>query len=126
MTIGDFRVGGPNEIKGWLKLSKESDSLQIISPKDGQTFFTEPGASKKNITVKGVLKTSHKGKVLLVVRTDRDYPKALVKLKADGSWSLTNCDLGGVDHQIYALLIDENDKPILRSKVVTVRLERKI
>jgi len=63
---------------------------------------------------------------LIIIRTDRDYPQALGDPKKNGNFIFTGCTLGGVDHQVYAVLIDDNDIPLIRSSVVTVRLERKI
>lgn len=72
-----------------------------------------------------MLKGERKGKILVIIRTDRDYPQALGVPQGNGRWSFSGCTLGGVDHLIYAVLVDENDQPIFRSKVVNVRLERK-
>lgn len=124
MTIGDFR--SPDlEYKGWLETVRESDQIKIIKPVNNETFFTDLGKNKKEITVSGVVKGKRERKVLVIIRTDRDYPQALGTIKRDGKWSFSGCTLGGVDHQLYAVLVDERDKPITRSKVVDVRLERK-
>ena len=124
MAIGDFRSPDLN-YKGWLEMVKESDEIEIIKPANNKTFFTDLGKSKKEIIVAGIVKDKQEGKVLVVIRTDRDYPQALGKVGRDGRWSFSGCTLGGVDHQIYAVLVDRKDKPIIRSKVVNVRLERR-
>ena len=72
----------------------------------------------------GSIKSDKNSKVLVVVRTDRDYPQALGKVLKDGKWSFDGCTLGGVDHQIYAVLMDKYDNPVVRSKFISVRLER--
>ena len=123
MTVGDFRAPDLH-YKGWLEKVKGSDKLKIIKPYEGEIFFTDLGASKKEIIVSGVVK-NRKGKALIIIRTDRDYPQALVTPKKDGKWSASGCTLGGVDHQIYAVLVDEKDEPLARSAVVNVRLERR-
>lgn len=123
MTVGQFR--SPNRhYTGWLEKVTASSDLSILSPKVGEIFFTELGASKKEIIVRGFLSPKRTGKILVIVRTDRDYPQALGLAKKDGSWEFSGNTLGGVDHQIYAVLVDNQDKPIIRSKVVNVRLER--
>ncbi|OGM16009.1 hypothetical protein A2V56_04580 [Candidatus Woesebacteria bacterium RBG_19FT_COMBO_42_9] len=123
MTIGDFR--SPDlSYKGWLESVKESAEVKIDSPVNNQSFFTDLGKSKKEIIVSGVVEDSRRGKILIVIRTDRDYPQALGKALKDGKWNFTGCTLGGVDHQIYAVLVDKNDKPIVRSRIINVRLER--
>lgn len=121
MSIGDFRVG---ENTGWLEEVSESNKLNITKPADNQIFYIKSGNNKKSITVSGVLQSSS-GKVLVIIRTDRDYPKALCIPKKDGSFEVSECTLGGVDHQIYAVLVDNQDQPILRSKVINVRLIQK-
>lgn len=123
MSVGQFR--SPNlHYSGWLEQVKESSDISILSPKDGEIFFTELGASKKEISVSGFLNSKRNGKILVIVRTDRDYPQALGLAKKDGGWEFSGITLGGVDHQIYAVLVDKQDKPIIRSNVVNVRLER--
>lgn len=124
MAIGDFR--SPNlHYKGWLETVRESNQIEIADPSAGKTFFTDLGKSKKEITVGGLLRGGKKGKALVIIRTDRDYPQAIDRPRSAGKWSFPACTLGGVDHQIYAVLVDENDAPIFRSKIVNVRLERK-
>lgn len=124
MTIGDFR--SPDlDYKGWLETVKESNQIIITEPANNKTFFTDLGKSKKEITVSGLIKGKKEGKVLVVIRTDRDYPQALGAIQRDGKWSFSGCTLGGVDHQVYAVLVNEKDKPIIRSKIVNVRLERR-
>lgn len=123
MAIGDFRSPDLN-YKGWLETVKESNEVKINLPVNGQTFFTDLGKSKKEITVSGVVEDSRKGIILVVIRTDRDYPQALGKVLNGGKWSFTGCTLGGVDHQIYAVLVDKDDKPIVRSGIINIRLER--
>lgn len=49
--------------------------------------------------------------MLLIIRTERDYPQALGKIKKDGKWNFSGCTFGGVDHQIYAVLVGKKDKP---------------
>lgn len=124
MAIGDFRSPDLN-YKGWLETVEESDQIKITQPVNNKTFFTDLGKSKKEITISGLARGKKEGKVLVVIRTDRDYPQALGKVNKDGKWSFSGCTLGGVDHQIYAVLVDERDRPIIRSKVVSVRLERR-
>ncbi|MBI4057951.1 hypothetical protein HY405_01365 [Candidatus Microgenomates bacterium] len=123
MAVGDFRAPDLH-YKGWLEKVQESDDLTIIKPAEGEVFFTNLGASKKEITVSGVIK-NRKGKVLVIIRTDRDYPQALIPSKRDDTWNASGCTLGGVDHQIYAVLVDGKDTPLIRSTVVNVRLERR-
>ena len=123
MTIGDFRSPDLN-YKGWLATVKESDEVEIDYPVNNQTFFTNLGESKREIAVSGSIKGGEEGKILIVVRTDRDYPQALGKVSKNGKWSFTGITLGGVDHQIYAVLVGRDDKPIARSGIVNVRLER--
>jgi len=122
-VFGDLRSPDLN-YKGWLETVKESCEVEINFPTDGQTFFTDLGKSKKEITVSGSIKSDKNSKVLVVVRTDRDYPQALGKVLKDGKWSFDGCTLGGVDHQIYAVLMDKYDNPVVRSKFISVRLER--
>lgn len=124
MVVGDFRSSDIN-YKGWLELVEKSNQLRITSPVNNKTFHTDLGKSKKEITVSGLVEGSRKGRVLVVFRTDRDYPQALGKVGKDGKWSFSGCSLGGVDHQIYVVLIDKEDRPIIRSKIINVRLERK-
>ncbi len=94
MTIGDFR--SPNlEYKGWLEAVSEGDQVRITSPADKEVFITEPGKSKKEITVSGEVKGGGREKVMVVIRTDRDYPQALGEAKEDGTWSFSGCTLGG-------------------------------
>ena len=123
MTIGDFRSANLN-YKGWLETVKESSEVTINYPANNQTFLTGLGKSKKEITVSGSAKSGQKGKILVVVRSDRDYPQALGKVPKSGKWSFTGCTLGGVDHQIYAVVVDKDDKPIVRSAIINIRLER--
>lgn len=121
MTVGDFR--SPDlDYKGWIEVVSESNKIGINKPSPQAVFFVPLGASKKEITVSGFARGA-KGKILIVIRTDRDYPQALVTPK-QGKWKATGCTLGGVDHLIYAVLVDGKDKPIIRSRVVKVRLER--
>lgn len=124
MTIGDFRSPNLN-YKGWLEIVKESNDIKIEFPVNNQIFFTDLGKSKKEIKVSGVVKDGRKGKILVVIRTDRDYFQALGKAIKCGKWSFAGCTLGGVDHQIYVVLVDEDDKPIIRSEIINIRLERK-
>lgn len=121
MTIGDFRAS--DHYQGWLEKVKESDLIKILNPKDKTVFTTEPGANKKEIKVSGTLEAKQKGKVMVIIRTDRDYPQAIGEAK-QGKWELYGCTLGGVDHLIYAVFIDENDKPLFRSKTINIRLEQ--
>lgn len=123
MTIGDFRSPDLN-YKGWLETVKESDKIIISTPVNNKTLLTDLGKSKKEITVSGLVKGSKKGKILVVIRTDRDYPQASGKVLKGGNWSFTGCTLGGVDHQIYAVLMGKDDKPIVRSGIINIRLER--
>jgi len=123
MTIGDFRSPDLN-YKGWLETVKESDEVKIDNPVNNQTLSTNLGESKREIAVSGSVRGGEKGKILVVVRTDRDYPQALGKVLKGGKWSFTGCTLGGVDHQIYAVCLDKDDKPIVRSGIINVRLER--
>ncbi len=123
MSVGDFR--SPDlHYKGWLEELKESTDLKIREPHDGEVFHTSLGESKKEITVSGQISNKTLEKILIIVRTDRDYPQALGLPNEDGSWEFSGCTLGGVDHLIYAVLVDGGDEPVLRSKVVRVRLER--
>lgn len=124
MTVGDFRSPDLNYKKGWLETVKESDEITITTPVNNETFMTDLGKSKKEITVSGIIKTSKKGKILVVIRTDRDYPQALGKVNKSGKWNFSGCTLGGVDHQIYAVLVDKDDKLIVRSGIINIRLER--
>ena len=123
MTIGDFRSPDLN-YKGWLETVKESSQVRITSPDNDETFLTDLGKSKKEITVSGLVKGKKKARIIIVIRTDRDYPQALGRANKDGKWSFSGCTLGGVDHQIYAVVIDNRDKPLFRSKTIDVRLER--
>lgn len=111
--------------KAGLDTVQESDDLKISDPKQNQTFLTELGKSKKEITVTGSINNSLKGKILVIVKTDWDYPQALGKAEKDGHWSFSGVTLGGVDHLIYAVLVDQNDSPVFRSQAIKVRLERK-
>lgn len=123
MAIGDFR--SPDlDYKGWLELVKESSLIKINSPANNETFFTDLGKSKKEITISGFIRNNKKGKILVIIRTDRDYPQALGEADDNGKWSFPGCTLGGVDHQIYAVVVNSKDKPLFRSKVITVRLQR--
>lgn len=124
MTIGDFRSSDLN-YKGWLETVKESDQIKITTPVNDETLLTDLGKSKKEITVSGLVEKNKKGRILVVIRTDRDYPQALGRVRKDGKWRFSGCTLGGVDHQIYAVLVDKEDRPIVRSKIINVRLERK-
>ena len=123
MTIGDFRSPDLN-YKGWLESVKESDQIRITTPTNNKTFLTDLGKSKKEIIVSGLVESKKKARILVIVRTDRDYPQALGVVKKDGKWSFSGCTLGGVDHQIYAVVIGDRDKPLFRSKTINVRLER--
>jgi len=122
--IGDFR--SPDlHYTGWLEQVTETNELRIVSPKHRSVFLSALGANKKEIIVEGTVSKGTIGKILVIVRTDRDYPQALGKAHTDGTWSFSGIDLGGVDHQLYAVLVDENDTPLYRSSVITVRLERR-
>ncbi len=123
MTIGDFRSPDLN-YKGWLETVKESDKVSITTPVNNEAFLTDLGKSKKEITVSGLVENKKKVRILVIVRTDRDYPQALGVARKDGKWSFSGCTLGGVDHQIYAVVIDDRDEPLFRSKIINVRLER--
>lgn len=74
MTVGDFRSPDSNS-KGWLEIVKQNRQVKINYPVNKQTFLTNFGESKKEITVSGAVK-GKKGKILVVIRTDRDYPQA--------------------------------------------------
>lgn len=78
MTVGDFR-SRDLKVRGWLEEVRQSDILRITSPKDGQIFKTNFGKNKKQITVSGILEKGDNLQVMVVMRTDRDYPKALGK-----------------------------------------------
>lgn len=123
--VGDFR--SPDlHYTGWLENVVESTVVRIINPTDTTVFLTDLGANKKEITVSGTVPAGTAGKIVVIARTDRDYPQAFGKPHPDGTWSFSGIDLGGVDHQIYAVLVDDNDKPLSRSQVIQLRLERKM
>ena len=103
-----------------------SNELKISEPKEGKIFYPDKGEETRLISVKGVLSKKEVGKgrkILVVIRTDRNYPQALGLAKE--KWEFPECRLGGVDHQIFAVLLDFEDNPIFRSKSVRVRLIRK-
>lgn len=122
--VGDFRAPDLH-YTGWLEHVSENQALQITNPVEGTVFFTDLGANKKEITVIGTLPKQTVGKILVIVRSDRDYPQALGKPRADGTWIFSGIDLGGVDLQLYAVLVADNDIPLYRSPVITIRLERR-
>lgn len=97
MAIRDFRSPDFN-YKGWVEAVKESDQVKITTPVNNKTFFTDVGKNKKEITVSGLIEGDKKERVLVIIRTDRDYPQALGKIEKNGKWSFSGCFLGGVDH----------------------------
>lgn len=100
--------------------------LKITRPSEEETFFPDKGEQTKLITVKGTLKRTQVGKgrkILVIIRTDRNYPQALGLAKKN--WEFSECRLGGVDHEIYAVLLDFEDRPLFKSKSVNVRLLRR-
>jgi len=120
--IGDFKTKG-HSYKGWLEKAKEKSDLKITNPNNKKIFYTALGGNKSVIKISGTLKNAEKFKdhfILVVIRTDRDYPQVIGKARR--KWSFSGCTLGGVDHDIYAVLIDQKDKPKFRSKVIQVRL----
>ena len=120
--IGDFKSKG-HKYKGWLDTVPKSKNLSITKPKDKEILYTDIGKNKKEIRVSGTLIKADKFKdhyLLIVVRTDRDYPQVMGRVKKN--WSFSGCTLGGVDHEIYSVLVDKKDKPIFRSEIVRVRL----
>lgn len=123
MTVDKFRSTYPN-YKGWLEKVVESNLIKITKPKNGSVFQSKGKRKEKDIVVAGTLGDNKKGKILVIIRSDIDYPQALGKVDKNGNWSFPGCRLGSVDHQIYAVFVNDNDKPLFRSKVVNVRLER--
>lgn len=76
MKVGDFRSPDYN-YKGWLETVKESDWISVTSPVNNDVFLTDLGKSKKEITVSGLVEIKKKVRILVIIRTDRDYPQAL-------------------------------------------------
>lgn len=102
-----------------------SEKLIIKEPKEGAVFSPDKNEQTRLICVRGILDKTEIGKgrkLLVVIRTDRDYPQALALAKE--KWEFSECRLGGIDHEILAVLLDFEDKPILKSKPVKVRLQR--
>lgn len=106
-----------------------SDKLVITYPADGQIFRTPIGGNTKLITVSGKLDLSEikEGRKLLIVfRTDKDYPQSMFEPPSSGIWSVPRNRLGGADHRVFAVLLDYDDESIFRSVAVSVRLIRNI
>lgn len=104
-----------------------SNRLVITEPANGAVFRTRPGQSTLLIKVAGKLSPAEVKdgrKLLVVIRTDKDYPQSMFEPPSTGIWNVPRNRLGGVDHQIFAVLLDYNDEPIYRSHTVTVRLLR--
>lgn len=121
--VGGFQYKNPN-FSGLLEKTGWSEDLTINEPEDGEIYKTSMGGGAKNIKVAGWVNPMLKAKVLVVIRTDIDYCKALITTDESGVWEFPRVDLSAVDHQIYAVAIDKNDRPIIRSKVIHIRLER--
>ncbi len=109
----------------FLENAPVSKKLVIKEPKEGAVFSPDKDEQTRLICVKGTLDKSEIGKgrkLLVIIRTDKDYPQALTLARE--KWEFPECRLGGVDHKIVAVLLDFEDKPILKSKFVKVRLQR--
>jgi hypothetical protein len=104
-----------------------SNKLVITNPVDGSVFKTRPGGNTRLITISGKLHSSEikEGrKLITVIRTDKDYPQSMFEPPSNGIWSVPRNRLGGVDHRIFAVLLDYDNEPIFRSAVISVRLMR--
>lgn len=104
-----------------------SNKLVITEPMTGTVFKTRPGGNTRLITVTGKLHPSEirEGrKLLIVIRTDKDYPQSMFEPPSNGIWRAPRNRLGGVDHRVFAVLLDYDDEPIFRSAAVSVRLMR--
>ncbi len=111
--------------KEFLKDTPISEKLVIKEPKEGVIFSPDKNEQTRLICVKGTLDKKEVGKgrkLLVIIRTDRNYPQGLVSAKE--KWEFPECRLGGVDHEIFVILLDFEDRSILKSRSVKVRLQR--
>lgn len=123
--IGDFTYKNPS-YSGLLEKIGWSSDLIITSPREGEIYRAKVNEGAKIINVAGQINPGLNAGVLVVIRTDIDYCKALIAPDKSGGWKFPGVDLSTVDHQIYAVAVDKNDQPIIRSKVIHVRLVREI
>ncbi|MGH8651211.1 MAG: hypothetical protein ACREUI_00315 [Burkholderiales bacterium] len=104
-----------------------SNKLVITEPVEGAVFKTRLGGNTRLITVAGNLQPSEirdGRKLIVVIRTDKDYPQSMFEPPSNGMWHVPRNRLGGVDHRVFAVLLDYDDEPIFRSATVSVRLIR--
>lgn len=104
-----------------------SEKLVITQPAEGSIFRTPPGENTFLVKVSGKLDPSEvkQGrKLLVIIRTDKDYPQGLFEPPPDGIWQVPRNRLGGVYHRIFAVLLDYDGEPIFRSATVSVTLMR--
>lgn len=95
-------------------------TVRILEPADGAEIFLDEGEEMPaRRPVRGDITgftreeiESYQLKVDLSIKTDKSYPQGIVRVRSDGTWSVSAAHFGGAVHIVRAVLKDKNGNEI--------------